>query len=147
MARYRQGPYIVEEGYAMIDQDGQVAHQETFAETPAEASRLMWRMLGDEAQEGAMDTWSPGMAVLVTDTNLDYRPSSGGRPSFPTACGRTTETLTSSDSLVVGEYLPIGTTIRAPGRSGVHTPFRLGRFLCHVSYGLGHFLPQVSRRL
>jgi hypothetical protein len=23
MARYRQGPYIVEEGYAMIDQDGE----------------------------------------------------------------------------------------------------------------------------
>ncbi|MDP9476879.1 MAG: hypothetical protein M3R38_14535 [Actinomycetota bacterium] len=73
MARYRQGPYIVEEGYAMIDQDGQVAHQETFAETPAEASRLMWSILGGEADEGEMDTWSPGMAVLVTDTNLDYR--------------------------------------------------------------------------
>ncbi len=73
MARYRQGPYIVEEGYAMIDQDGQVAHQETFAETPDEASRQLWRLLGDEADEGEMDTWSPGFAVLVTDTNIDYR--------------------------------------------------------------------------
>jgi hypothetical protein len=78
LARYRQGPYIVEEGYAMIDQDGQIAHQQTFAETPAEASRLLWSALGadiqeGELQEGELDTWSPGMAVLITDTNLDRR--------------------------------------------------------------------------
>jgi len=73
MARYRQGPYIVEEGYAMIDQDGEKAHQQTFAETPAEASRLLWSVLGSDIQEGEMDTWSPGIAVLVTDTNLDRR--------------------------------------------------------------------------
>jgi hypothetical protein len=66
MARYQQGPYIVEEGYAMID-------QHTFAETPAEASRLLWSSLGFDMQEGEMDTWRPGFAVLVTDTNLDRR--------------------------------------------------------------------------
>jgi hypothetical protein len=57
----------------MIDQDGEQAHQHTFAETPDEASRLLWRTLGFDMQEGAMDTWSPGFAVLVTDTNLDRR--------------------------------------------------------------------------
>jgi hypothetical protein len=73
MARYRQGSYIVEEGYAMIDQDGERAHQQTFAETPAEASRLLWSALGYDVQEGDMDTWNPGTAVLVTDTGVDYR--------------------------------------------------------------------------
>jgi hypothetical protein len=72
LARYRQGRYIVEEGYAMIDQDGERAHQETFAETPGEASRLLWSALGYDAQEGDMDTWTPGLAVLVTDTGIDY---------------------------------------------------------------------------
>jgi hypothetical protein len=73
MARYRQGPYIVEEGYAMIDQDGEQAYQHTFAESPAEASRLLWSSLGFDMQEGEMDTWRPGYAVLVMDTNLDRR--------------------------------------------------------------------------
>ena len=69
MARYKQGRFIVEEGYAMIDQDGERAHQETFAE----ASRLLWSALGYEVQEGDMDTWTPGLAVLVTDTGVDYQ--------------------------------------------------------------------------
>jgi hypothetical protein len=72
MARYRQGRFIVEEGYAMIDQDGELAHQGTFAETPTEASRLLWGALGYDVQEGDMDTWNPGLAVLVTDTSIDY---------------------------------------------------------------------------
>ena len=49
------------------------AHQQTFAETPAEASRLLWSALGYDVQEGDMDTWNPGTAVLVTDTGVDYR--------------------------------------------------------------------------
>jgi hypothetical protein len=88
MARYRQGPYIVEEGYAMIDQDGQKAHQQTFAETPEEASRLLWSALRSdfqegELQEGELDTWSPGIAVLVTDTNLDRRDRIRGQTVVP----------------------------------------------------------------
>ena len=83
MARYRQGSYIVEEGYAMIDQDGEGAHQQTFAETPAEASRLLWSTLGYDVQEGDMDTWNPGPAVLVTDTNLDRRDRLSGQTVVP----------------------------------------------------------------
>jgi len=73
MARYRKGPYIVEEGYAMIDQDGERAHQQTFAETTSESSRLLWNALGHDMQEGDMDLWNPGLAVLVTDNRIDYR--------------------------------------------------------------------------
>jgi hypothetical protein len=83
MARYRQGPYIVEEGYAMIDQDGEQAHQHTFAETPEEAARLLWSALGLDVQEGDMDRWSPGFAVLVTDTNLDRRDRLVGQTVVP----------------------------------------------------------------
>lgn len=37
MATYRRGPYLVEEGYAMIDLGGEKAYQNTFAETVGEA--------------------------------------------------------------------------------------------------------------
>jgi len=83
MACYRQGPYIVETGYAMIDQDGEQAHQQTFAETPEEAARLLWSALGLDVQEGDMDRWSPGFAVLVTDTNLDRRDRLVGQTVVP----------------------------------------------------------------
>jgi hypothetical protein len=83
MARYRHRPCIVEEGYAMIDQDAEQAHQDIFAETPDEASRLLWSTLGGDAQEGEMDNWSPGFAVMVTDTNIDYRSERGRLTVFP----------------------------------------------------------------
>ncbi len=73
MATYRQGSYRVEEGFAMIDQDGEKAHQATFAETPEAASRLLERAVGFERYDTQVEVWSPGPAVRVTDTNVDYR--------------------------------------------------------------------------
>ncbi len=73
MATYRRGPYLVEEGYAMIDQDGEKAHQDTFAETAGEASELLRRSVGFERFDTEIEVWSPGLAVRVVDTNVDYR--------------------------------------------------------------------------
>ena len=72
MATYRQGPYRVEEGFAMIDEDGEQAHQETFAETPEAASRMLEQAIGFERFDTEVEVWSPGLAVRVTDTNVDY---------------------------------------------------------------------------
>lgn len=76
MATYRQGPYRVEEGYAMIDQDGEQAHQATFAETPEAASRLLERVVGFERYDTELEVWRTGLAVRVVDTNVDYRTAS-----------------------------------------------------------------------
>ena len=73
MAAYRQGPYRVEEGYAMIDEDGEQAHQETFAETPEAASQMLEQAVGFERFDAEVEVWRPGLAVRVTDTNVDYR--------------------------------------------------------------------------
>jgi hypothetical protein len=73
VATYRQGPYVVEEGYAMIDQDGEQAHQETFAETPEGAARLLERAVGFDRYDTELEVWRPGPAVRVVDTNVDYR--------------------------------------------------------------------------
>jgi hypothetical protein len=34
-------------------------------------------------REGEMDNWSPGFAVMVTDTNIDYRSERGRLTVFP----------------------------------------------------------------
>jgi len=73
MATYRQGPYRVEEGYAMIDQDGEKAHQETFAETAGQASELLRRVVVLDRVDTEIEVWSPGPAVRVVDTNVDYK--------------------------------------------------------------------------
>ncbi len=73
MATYRRGSYRVEEGYAMIDQDGEQAHQSTFAESPGQASDLLRRAVGFERYDTEIEVWSPGPAVRVVDTNVDYR--------------------------------------------------------------------------
>lgn len=73
MATYRRGPYRVEEGFAMIDQDGEKAHQATFGETAAEAVELLRRAVGFESYDTEIEVWSPGPAVRVVDTNVDYR--------------------------------------------------------------------------
>lgn len=73
MATYRQGPYRVEEGYATIDEDGEQAHQETFADTPEGAARLLERAVGFERFDSELEVWSPGLAVRMVDTNVDYR--------------------------------------------------------------------------
>jgi hypothetical protein len=72
MSSYRKGPYIVEEGFAMIDQDGEQAYQDTFAETTEQANELLLRILGFDRYEAERDLWRPGFAVRITDTNLDY---------------------------------------------------------------------------
>jgi hypothetical protein len=77
LARYRHGPYIVEEGYAMIDQDGQIEHRDTFAESPTEANQRLLEALGFDRYQNEIETWQPGFAVQVTDTNIDYRARSG----------------------------------------------------------------------
>ena len=79
METYAEGPYVVEEGYAMVDEDGEVAHQHTFAETPEQAARLLLEVLGFDRHETERDAWRPEMAVRVTDTNIDYRTAEGGR--------------------------------------------------------------------
>lgn len=73
MATYRRGPYRVEEGYAMIDQDGEQAHQDTFAETPEEAALLLKLTVGFERYDTELEVWRPGPAVRVVDTDVDYR--------------------------------------------------------------------------
>jgi hypothetical protein len=73
VATYRRGPYRVEEGYAMIDQDDERAHQDTFAETPEGAARMLERAVGFERFDTELEVWSPGPAVRVVDTNVDYR--------------------------------------------------------------------------
>ena len=51
MATYREGPYVVEEGYAIVDEDGEVAHQRTFADTVEQAARLLLEDLGFNRHE------------------------------------------------------------------------------------------------
>ncbi len=83
MATYRQGPYIVEEGYAMVDQDGEEAHQHTFAETADEAIDRLRSVLGFDEYEAQSDLWRPEMAVRVTDTNTDFRVGGGRKTVLP----------------------------------------------------------------
>lgn len=70
MARYRRGPYFVEERYTMIDQDGERAHQQTFAETPAETSVECAWLRRARRRYGYVESRP---TVLVTDANIDYR--------------------------------------------------------------------------
>jgi hypothetical protein len=67
----------------MIDQDGQIAHRDTFAETPAEANQRLLEALGFDRCQDEIGTWQPGVAVQVTDTNIDYRVRSGRRIVMP----------------------------------------------------------------
>jgi len=57
----------------MIDQDGEKAHQDTFAETAEGASDLLRRSVGFERFDTEVEVWSPGLAVRVVDKNVDYR--------------------------------------------------------------------------
>ena len=73
LATYREGPYIIEEGFAMVDQDGEMAHQYTFADTPGQANRLLLEFLGFDRYEAERDLWRVDAAVRITDTNLARR--------------------------------------------------------------------------
>ena len=79
MATYREGPYTIEEGYAMANQDGEAAHQHTFAETPEQAAQLLLEVPGFDRHETERDARKPEGAVRVADTNIDYRIVEGGR--------------------------------------------------------------------
>ncbi len=65
--------YRIEEGYAMIDQGGEQAHQSTFAESPGQASDLLRQAVRFERYDTEIEVRSPGPAVRAVDTNVDYR--------------------------------------------------------------------------
>ena len=67
----------------MIDQDGERAHQQTFAETAAEANQRLLETLGLDRYQDEIETWHPGFAVRVTDTNIGYRARSGRANVMP----------------------------------------------------------------